>query len=630
MAPTAFSILKRRVAALFNPSSSSSSISRTNTTTITEQQPVDTAQAANKPNISDGDPPLKRSEFLKNLRLPWKKKKPSSTLPAQVSRQEFQDLVIASQDPPQPVQVIHGPHHEHQHHFILSRRSSGITVGTDRHSLGDAHSEFSVPSPCSPDFRYRMLYGPSIENIENMREVYQPNDDDEDDYHHRLLASEDEFIKELDKELAQASIHIMKKRKSKQLRIRLSIEGARPDMCSIVSSTPSTPVSVVRCKTSRGTYDISSYSSSPTTPTSSRSFFRCKTSRGTYDASGSSSPTTPTSARSVLSSSMPLRSSGFSQRFSSKVAPSLSPSRHASPKLSPVARPTNFSDVQDYHGPVMLIKEHIEHIKRIESRLSVLMNLAPRLTSGEPEQQSSPQQYHQYLKQQQSQQQFIVDHTLTSMPTQHRQETVGEEPATSHQQCLRAKPSLIRRVGTEYDHRTGIQQRRRISAVDRTDCQSPTGLPHTVKPRSFSPHDWYLRWNYSAATAVGNLNHSSTAALAATAAAAVTRPSQHSNNNNNLYGREPIDRTEHLLGQVKERVASRMKLESALWETEVLLRQYETMVVQDWERSLVNSAFTAADDNVSASQEQQQWQQELLQMNERRVRSPQELPCDVS
>ncbi|KAG0282757.1 hypothetical protein BGZ96_000144 [Linnemannia gamsii] len=577
MPSTVFSTLKRRVAALFNPSSSSSSTSITNTTTITEQQAVDTAQTANKPNIPAGNPSPKRSKILKNLRLPWKKKS-SNASPAQVFRQEVQDLVVAFQDSPQPVQVIHEPHYEHQHHLILSRRSSGISADTDRHSQWDAHSEFSIPSPRSPDFRYRMLYGPSIENIENMREAHQPNNDNEYDYHHRLLASEDEFVKELDKEMV----------------------GARPDFSSTASSTPSTPVSVVRCKTSRGTYD-NSCPSPPTTPTSSRSILRCKTSRGTYDASGSSSPTTPTSTRSALSSSMPFRSSGVSQRFSSKVAPSSSRSRHASPKLSPSARLTSFSDVQGYQDPVMFIKEHIEHIQQIKSRLRILINSAPHFALGEPEQQPSLQQYPQNLKQQQAQQPSIVDHTVTSTSTQHCRKTVGEEPATSHQQRLRAKPSLIRRVDTEYDHGIRMQQRRRISAVDRTDCQSPTDLSHTVEPRSFSLHGWGLRWNYSAATAAGNLNLSSTTALTATAAAAVTRPSQHSNNNN-FHSREPIERTRCLLEQVKERVASRMKLEAALWETEALLRQYETLVVQDWELKVgnfVNSTFTTAAANAA-------------------------------
>ncbi|KAG9065588.1 hypothetical protein KI688_001877 [Linnemannia hyalina] len=535
---------------------------------------------------------MMRSKFLKNLRLPWKKKKLPHKLPAQISLQQLKDPEAAFQDPLQPLQAIHGRHYEHQHRRILSRCSSGITVGTDYHSLMDAHSEFSVLSPRSPVFRYRMLYGPSIENIENMGEIHHPDDKYE---HHHLLTAEDEFVKEMDKELAQASVHVMKKRNAKQLRLRLSIEGIRPGSGSIVSTAPSTPVSIIRCKTSRGTYDASCLSS-PTTPTSSRSFLRCKTSRGTYDASVPPTPTTPTSARSFLSSSLSLKSPGFSQRFSNKVAPSPSPSRHASPKPPPLSRLASFSGLQNHEGPIMLTKKHIEHIRRIENRLHVLENSAPHVASSESEQQL------------QKQCQPIIDHTLTPTP-------VREEPTTSrHQQHLRTKSSLIRRVDPPYDFRTRMLQQRRISAIGRTDCQSPTSpsFPDSALSRPFSFHDWGSRWSCTAATA-------------AAAATAVTRASRHSHE-------EPADRTEQLLEKVKERVASRIRLESALWETEALLRQYETLVVQDWELRLdslrTNATATAA--VTGQEQQQQQQHQNYQQMNERRVRNPQELPCEVN
>ncbi|KAF9547437.1 hypothetical protein EC957_008447 [Mortierella hygrophila] len=531
----------------------------------------------------------KRSTILKNLRLPWKKKKLPHKLPAQVSLQQHEDPEVAFQDSLQPLQAIHGRHYEHQHRRILSQRSSGITMGTDCHSMIDAHSEFSLLSPRSPVFRYRMLYGPSIENIENMGETHHPDDK----YgHHHLLTSEDEFIKEMDKELAQATVHVMKKRNAKQLRLCLSIEGARPGSGSIVSTAPSTPVSVVRCKTSRGTYNASCLSS-PTTPTSSRSFLRCKTSRGTYDAFGPPTPTPPTSVRSLLSSSLPLKSPDFSQRFSSKVAPSPSPSRHASPKPPPLSRLASFSSLQNYEGPIMLTKKYIEHMRRIENRLHVLENSAPHVASSVSEQQL------------QKQCQPVIDHTPTPTP-------VREEPTTSrHQQHLRIKPSLIRRVDTSYDFRTHMLQQRRISAIDRTDCQSPTSssFPDAAASRSFSFHDWGSRWSFTAATAA--------------TAAAVTRASRHSHE-------ESTDGTEQLLEKVKERVAGRIRLESALRETEALLRQYKTLVVQDWELKLdslrTNGTATAA----VTGQEQQQQQQHYQQMNERRIRSPQELPCEVN
>ncbi|KAF9146018.1 hypothetical protein BGX30_005114 [Mortierella sp. GBA39] len=476
----------------------------------------------------------KRSKILRNLHLPWKKKKLPHKLPAQVSLQQHEDSEAAFQDSLQSLQDIHGRHYEHQHRRILSRRSSGITVGTDCHSLMDAHSEFSVLSPRSPVFRYRMLYGPSIENIENIGETHHP--DDEYDHHH-LFTSEDEFVKEMDKELAQARVHVMKKRNAKQLRLRLSIEGARPGSGSIVSIAPSTPVSV---------------------------------------------------------------SPGFSQRFSSKVAPSPSPSRHASPKPPPLSRLASFSGLQNHEGPIMLTKKHIEHIRRIENRLQVLENSAPHIASSEPEQQL------------QKQCQPVVDHTPTPTP-------VREESTTScHQQHLRTKPSHIRRVDTPNDFRTHMLRQRRISAIDRTDCQSPTSpsFPEAAASRSFSFHDWGSRWSYTAATA---------------AAAAVTRASRHSH-------KEPTDRTEQLLEKVKERVASRIRLESALWETEALLRQYETLVVQDWELKLdslrTNATATAAvagqEQQKQQQQQQQKQQQHYQQMNERRLRNPQELPCEVN
>ncbi|KAF9140804.1 hypothetical protein BG015_001512 [Linnemannia schmuckeri] len=594
MPSTAFSSLKRRIVLLFSPSSSSS---RTNTT-ATEQQGVDTAQTVNnKPNVSTSKPSPKRPKILKNLRLPWKSRKPSSKLPAQVPQQQPQDRQVAFQDFPKPVQAIHEPH---QHRRILSRRSSGFTVGTDCHSLMDTHSEFSVPSPCSPVFRYRMLYGPSIENIENINQArYADNDHD----HHNLFTSEDEFIKELDKELARASVHVMKKRNAKQLRLRLSIEGARPSSGSIGSSALSTPVSVVRCKTSRGTYDAS-FPSSPTTPTSNRSFLRCKAFRGTYDASGLSSPTTPTSARSFLSLSTPLKSPGFSQRFSSKVAPSPSSSRHASPKPPSLVRLTSFSDLQDHQGPFALTKKHIEHIQRIENRLRVLESSALQPALSEP-------------KQQLQQQQPFINHTSTSIPTQHHGQTLSEEQTTSrHKQSLRTKPSLIRRVDIGCDYRTRILQPRRISATARTGYQSSasSSFHHAAAPRPFSFHDWGSRWSHSAASD-------------AVSAATVIRPSRHN-------GGESTDRTERLLEQVKERVASRIMLESALWETEALLRQYETLVVQDWELKLDNlcksTTISAAAAPDAAGQEQQQQQQGQVQMNERKVRNPQELPCELN
>lgn len=541
MPSTALSFLKRRIAGLLRPSSISSSISSSSRAivTITSQHDVDNAQTANfNPNAPRNSHSPKRSKILRNLLLPWKKK-PSHKLPAQVPLQQPEDPEAALQDSSQPLQAIHRSQREHQHR-ILSRRSSGITVGTDCYSPMDTHSESSVPSPRSPVFRYRMLYGPSIENIENMGEAHHPGDEYD---HHHLLTSEDEFVKELDKELAQASIHVMKKRNAKQLRLRLSIEGACPGSSSIGSSAPSTPISVVRCKTSRGTYDASC-PSSPTTPTSSRYFLRCKTSRGTYDASGPSTPTTLTSAHSFLSSSLPLKSPGLSHRFSSKVAPSPSAPRHVSPKPPPLSRLTSFSDLQDLQGSIMLTKEHIEHIRRIENRLCVLENSATRVTSSEPEQQL--QNHHQP----------VFDHTSTSTP-------VREEPIMSRpQQPLRIKPSLTRRVDNSYDFRTRVLQQRRISAIDKSDCQSPTisSFHDATVSRSFSFHDWGSRWRYTAATA----------------AAAVTRPSRHN-------GEKPPDKTEQLLEQVKERVMSRIGLESALWETEALLRQYETLVVQGWE-----------------------------------------------
>ncbi|KAF8939705.1 hypothetical protein BGZ47_008075 [Haplosporangium gracile] len=604
MPSTAFSSLKRRIASLFSPSSS---FFKTNTTAteqqdddVTEQQGVDTAQTANnKPNVPTNKPSPKCPKILKNLRLPWKNRKPSNKLPVQVPQQQPQDLQVALQDPPQPVQAIHGPKYEHQYHHILSRRSSGITLGTDCYSLMDTYSEFSVPSSCSPDFRYRMLYGPSIENIENIGQAHYSNNDHD---HHNLLTSEDEFINELDKELAQASIHAMKNRNAKQLRLRLSIDGARPGSGSVGSSVPSTPVSVVRCKTSRGTYGAS-FPSSPTTPTSNRSFLRCKTFRGTYDASGLSSPTTPTSARSFLSSSMPLKSPGFSQRFSSKVAPSPSPSRHASPKPPSLVRLSSFSDLQDYLGPFVLTKEHIEHIRRIENRLRVLESSAPRPALSEP-------------KQQLQQQQPFINQTSTSAPTQHHGQTLSEEQTASrHQQSPRIKPNPIKRVDIGCDYRVRLLQPRRISATARTDFQSPinSSFHHAAAPRSFSFHDRGSRWSHSAATD-------------AVSAATVTRPSRHN-------GKESTDMTERLLEQIKERVASRIRLESALWETEVLLRQYETLVVQDWELKLGNlcksttttAAFVAT---AAAGQNQQQQQQEQVQMHERKVRNPQELFCE--
>lgn len=583
-----FSFLKRQIAGLFRPSSSSSSSSSRTITTNTSQHDVDTTQTANiKPSAPPNNHSLKRSKILKNMRLPWKKKKPSHKLPVQEPLQQHEDPEAAFQDSPQPPQAIHGLHHEHQHRRILSRRSSGITVGADCHSLIDTHSEFSVPSPCSPVFRYRMLYGPSIENIENMGEAHYSEGENGN---HHLLTSEDEFIKALDKELAQASIHVMKKRNAKQLRLRLSIEGACPGSGGIAFSAPSTPASVVRCKTSRGTYDASC-PSSPATPTSSRSFLRCKASRGAYGAFVPSTSTTPTSARSFLSLSWPLKSPDFSQRFSSKVAPSPSPSRHASPKPPSLSRLASFSDLQGHQGPIMLTKKHVEYMRRFQNRLRVLEYSAPRIASNEPEQQLQP----------------VIAPTLTYTP-------IREEPTTSrHQQPLHTKPSIIKRVDTPYDIRTHMLQQRRISAIDRTDCQSPTScsFPDAEASRSSSFHNWGSRWSYTAATTA-------------------PKPSQHNSE-------EPTDRTVQLLEQVKERVTSRIRLESALWETEALLRQYETLVVQDWELKLDNPRKNAAITAAVAGQEQKQQQQQgqrqyqnYQQMNERRVGNPQELSCKVN
>ncbi|KAF9134409.1 hypothetical protein BGW39_007161 [Mortierella sp. 14UC] len=336
----------------------------------------------------------------------------------------------------------------------------------------DAQSMFSVPcTPQSPLFRYRMHYGPSIENIENMGEVVCQADNH---------SSQDEYIQELDKEMAQASIRVMKKRQRKQLRLRLSIDGARPGgglNGSVVSSSPSTPVSVVRCKTSRGTYNAaSSGPSSPSTPSSARSYFlRCKAARGTYDNSGLPSPTTPTSARSLLSSRS-LKSPTFPQRFSNRVAPSAAPSRHASPKpdpplAPPVTRLNSFADLKDVEEPVMLTKEHIEHIRRIESRLQVLENSTPHLASKESEQQLLKRQS---LPPQRQQQQAIV---TDAKPARENTSTNTQQ----QQQQLRTKPSMIRRVDAGFIDPRIVHMQMRMSAINRTDSAISSALAATAK-----------------------------------------------------------------------------------------------------------------------------------------------------
>ncbi|KAF9094501.1 hypothetical protein BGX23_002006 [Mortierella sp. AD031] len=221
-------------------------------------------------------------------------------------------------------------------------KRAGITVGTDNHSLMDAQSEFSVSLPLSPVYRYRMHYGSSIENIENMGKAPHYPD------HPTATASaaapacasfssddpvEVQYIQELDKEMAQASIRVTKKRLSK--RFHLNLNGCSHPSASTVSSTPSSPVSVVRCKTSRGT----------------------------YDASNPSTPTTPTSTRSFLSS-MPLKSPTFSQLFSTKVAPS----RQASPK--PFSRPESFHNLQEHPFDDQSDRTEQEQVKeRVVSRM---------------------------------------------------------------------------------------------------------------------------------------------------------------------------------------------------------------------------------------------------------------------
>ncbi|KAF9100895.1 hypothetical protein BGX29_006151 [Mortierella sp. GBA35] len=399
-----------------------------------------------------------------------------------------------------------------------------------RAGLMDAQSEFSVSLPLSPVYRYRMHYGSSIENIENMGKA--PHYPDHPTPAAAATASaaapacasfssddpvEVQYIQELDKEMAQASIRVTKKRLSK--RFHLNLNGCSHPSASTVSSTPSSPVSVVRCKTSRGT----------------------------YDASNPSTPTTPTSTRSFLSS-MPLKSPTFSQLFSTKVAPS----RQASPK--PFSRPESFHNLQGHQGPIMLTKEHIEHIRRIESRLCVLEKSVPR-----------PEQHHRDVKQDQPPSpQHQLQHTVHDHPTTPHQLTTTDNTDYIQQQQLRTKRSSIRRIGAGgSDLRTSHVQRR-ISAIDRTDCQSPPGFFNCV-PQSYSFHDWStIGWDRPISAGAGIQEPSSSL---------LSRQQEHPFD-------DQSDRTEQ--EQVKERVVSRMRLESALWEIEALLRQYETLVVQDW------------------------------------------------
>ncbi|KAF9905170.1 hypothetical protein EC991_001932 [Linnemannia zychae] len=483
-----------------------------------------------------------------------------------------------------------------------------------------------------------MHYGPGIENIENMGEVVCQADSH---------SSQDEYIQELDKEIAKASIRVMKKHQQKQLRLRLSIDGARPGGSlngSVVSSTTSTPVSTARCKTSRGTYETaSSGPSTPGTPSSARSyFFRCKTARGTYSNSGLPSPTTPNSTRSFLSS-LSLKSPTFPHRFSNKVAPSISASAApphyatAGPRLplAPVTQLNNFTNPMDTEGPVMFTKKHMEYIRRIESRLKLLENSATHLALKENEQQLLKRRS---LPSQQQQQQTVIADTIP---------IIEDISTNQQQQRLRTKPSMIRRVDAGFIDPRNARMQKRMSAIDRTDFQSPTGFSHTspAPPRAYSFHDWASKWSYPTSAETIDFSSggtqpspSSAATLEATARLS-PRNSSHvlcsnSDNQHKQQQKYTIDRTEHLLEHVNERASSKLRLGMALWEMETLLRQYETLVVQDFQLKLDNLRTSAAaniDTTTTQEQGDEQEHESPLQMSDGRVvRNAQKIPCSLN
>ncbi|KAG0374687.1 hypothetical protein BGX24_010084 [Mortierella sp. AD032] len=534
MPSTPFSSFKRRVVTFFSSSANSYATNSTK-----QQQSTNIIGNKSPSDVPTYHPPKGFKMRFKNLRLPWTKKKRSSKSSLDIAAL-FQDLpppaVTQEMDTSgsRPAAIFFQPHYYRQP--ALSHRSSGITVGTDNHSLMDAQSMFSDPcTPQSPIFRYRMHYGPRIENIENMGEVCQA------DSH----LPQDEYIQELDKEMAQASIRVMKRRQRKQLRLRLSIDGARPggSGCgSVVSSTPSTPVSV--------------------------------TARGTYGSTGMpSSPASPTSARSFLSSKS-LKSPTFQQRFSSRVAPSpsapASPPSHASPKPPPPSRLTSAADLKDPQGPIVLTKEHIEYIRRIESRLRVLENSVPRPVSKECEKKLQQKKLRppQPPKQQQHQRATFTDSSPTSDGiTSHNQQQQQQQ----QQQQPRTKQSMVRRVAAGYiDLRTSSMHKRMSKDVDKIAS----------------------RWSYPAATRAISLSSRRASSSSSPAAALVaTAKSSRRNSSHMLYidgddANQTTDRTDFLLEQAKEQVASRTRMEASLWETETLLRQYDTLVVQDWRLKL--------------------------------------------